>query len=80
MNQLKKYIQWEIRERRGRKLTVEHLVKVMNRSIQKVELSVEQMERHSTITKEEQHQIMQAVLELAERIKSIETQIYTPTK
>ncbi|WP_186321296.1 hypothetical protein [Bacillus sp. FJAT-22090] len=52
----------------------------MNRSIQKVELSVEQMERHSTITKEEQHQIMQAVLELAERIKSIETQIYTPTK
>ncbi|WP_282246230.1 hypothetical protein [Psychrobacillus sp. NEAU-3TGS] len=47
----------------------------MNHSIQRVEKSVEQMERHTTITKTEQLQLMQAVLELADRIKLIETHV-----
>lgn len=58
-----------------RKLSVEQFVKVMNHSIQRVEKSVKQMESHTTINKTEQLQLMQAVLELAERIKLIETQV-----
>ena len=53
-------------------MTVEYLVQVMNRSIQKVEETVGQVERHSHITKADQHQIMQAVLELSDRIKLLE--------
>ena len=58
-----------------KKLSIEQFVKVMSHSIQRVEKSVEQMERHTTITKTEQVQLMQAVLELAERIKLIETHV-----
>lgn len=47
----------------------------MSHSIQRVEKSVKQMEQHTTITKTEQVQLMQAVLELADRIKSIETHV-----
>jgi len=56
-------------------MTVEYLVQVMNRSIQKVEETVDQVERHTNMSKADQHQIMQAVLELSERIKLIEMQI-----
>ncbi|MFJ8064235.1 hypothetical protein ACIQYS_06365 [Psychrobacillus sp. NPDC096426] len=58
-----------------KKLTTDQFVKVMSHSIQKVEKSVEQMERHTTISKTEQVQLMQAVLELADRIKSIEAHV-----
>ncbi|MFJ7970372.1 hypothetical protein [Psychrobacillus sp. NPDC096389] len=58
-----------------KKLSTEQFVKVMNHSIQRVEKSVEEMERHTTITKTEQVQLMQAVLELADRIKAIETHV-----
>lgn len=61
-------------------MTVEYLVRVMNRSIQKVEESVEQMERHTNITKTEHHQIMQAVLELSDRIKLIEMHVDRKSK
>jgi len=56
-------------------MTVEYLVQVMNRSIQKVEETVGQVERHSHITKADQHQIMQAVLELSDRIKLLEMHV-----
>ncbi|WP_419958111.1 hypothetical protein [Psychrobacillus psychrotolerans] len=56
-------------------MTVEYLVQVMNRSIQKVEETVDQVERHTNMSKADQHQIMQAVLELSDRIKLIEMQI-----
>lgn len=56
-------------------MTVEYLVQVMNRSIQKVEETVGQVERHSHITKVDQHQIMQAVLELSDRIKLLEMHV-----
>lgn len=56
-------------------MTVEYLVQVMNRSIQKVEETVDQVERHTNMSKADQHQIMQAVLELSDRIKLIEIQI-----
>lgn len=58
-----------------KKLSTEQFVKVMSHSIQRVEKSVKQMEHHTTITKTEQVQLMQAVLELADRIKSIETHV-----
>ncbi|TQR18307.1 hypothetical protein [Psychrobacillus soli] len=58
-----------------KKLSTEQFVKVMSHSIQRVEKSVEQMERHTTITKTEQVQLMQAVLELADRIKLIEAHV-----
>ncbi|GGA18963.1 hypothetical protein [Psychrobacillus lasiicapitis] len=63
-----------------KKLSAEHFVNVMNHSIQRVEKSVEQMERHTSITKTEQLQLMQAVLELADRIKLIETHVKTINK
>lgn len=63
-----------------KKLSVEQFVKVMNHSIQRVEKSVKQMESHTTINKTEQHQLMQAVLELSERIKLIETQVNMDNK
>ncbi|SER66509.1 hypothetical protein [Psychrobacillus sp. OK032] len=63
-----------------KKLSAEHFVNVMNHSIQRVEKSVEQMERHTTITKTEQLQLMQAVMELADRIKLIETHVNTINK
>lgn len=53
-------------------MTVEYLVQVMNRSIQKVEETVDQVERHTHMSKADQHQIMQAVLELSDRIKLLE--------
>ncbi len=56
-------------------MTVEYLVQVMNRSIQKVAETVDQVERHTNMSKADQHQIMQAVLELSDRIKLIEMQI-----
>ncbi|MET0959706.1 MAG: hypothetical protein ABWX58_05220 [Psychrobacillus psychrotolerans] len=56
-------------------MTVEYLVQVMNRSIQKVEETIDQVERHTNMSKADQHQIMQAVLELSDRIKLIEMQI-----
>ena len=56
-------------------MPIEYMVKGMNRSIQKVEKSVQQMEHHTTITKAEHYQIMQAVLELGDRIKLIEMQV-----
>lgn len=56
-------------------MTVEYLVQVMNRSIQKVEATVDQMERYTYMSKTDQHQIMQAVLELSDRIKVLEMHI-----
>lgn len=56
-------------------MTVEYLVQVMNRSIQKVEETVGQVERHTHMSKADQHQIMQAVLELSDRIKILEMQV-----
>jgi len=56
-------------------MTVEYLVQLMNRSIQKVEETVDQVERHSNMSQTEQHQIMQAVLELSDRIKLLEMHI-----
>ena len=58
-------------------MTVEYLVQVMNRSLQKVEETVEQVERHTHMSKADQHQIMQAVLELSDRIKLLEKHIDT---
>ncbi|QUG40757.1 hypothetical protein KD050_15865 [Psychrobacillus sp. INOP01] len=58
-------------------MTVEYLVQVMNRSIQKVEETVDQVERHTHMSKADQHQIMQAVLELSDRIKLLEMQVDT---
>lgn len=58
-------------------MTVEYLVQVMNRSLQKVEETVEQVERHTQMSKADQHQIMQAVLELSDRIKLLEMHIDT---
>ncbi len=63
-----------------KKLSTEQFIKVMSHSIQRVEKSVEQMERHTTITKTEQVQLMQAVLELADRIKAIETHVNIMSK
>ena len=51
------------------------LVKGMNRSIHSVEETFQQMKMNSTITKTEQHQIMQALLELSQRIKLLEMHI-----
>jgi len=59
-------------------MTVEYLVQIMNRSIQKVEETIDQVERHTNMSKVDQHQIMQAVLELSERIKLLE--MHTDTK
>ncbi|MEK4083166.1 hypothetical protein [Psychrobacillus sp. FSL K6-1415] len=56
-------------------MTVEYLVQVMNRSIQKVEATVDQMERYTYMSKADQHQIIQAVLELSDRIKVLEMHI-----
>ncbi|QFF98142.1 hypothetical protein PB01_04530 [Psychrobacillus glaciei] len=53
-------------------MKLKYFVEVMGQSIQKVEESVEHMEMHTIVTKTEQHQIMQALLELSERIKWIE--------
>ena len=58
-------------------MTVEYLVQVMNRSIQKVEETVDQIERHTNMSKVDQRQIMQAVLELSDRIKLLEMHIDT---
>ena len=56
-------------------MTVEYLVQIMNRSIQKVEETVDQVERHTHMSKVDQHQIMQAVLELSDRIKILEMHV-----
>jgi len=53
-------------------MNVDHLVEVMGESLQRVEESVVLMGYHSSITKVEQVQMMQAVLELSERVKKIE--------
>lgn len=53
-------------------MNVDHLVEVMGESLQRVEESVVLMGYHSNITKVEQVQMMQAVLELSERVKRIE--------
>jgi nicotinamide mononucleotide adenylyltransferase len=53
-------------------MNVDHLVEVMGESLQRVEESVVLMGYHSSITKVEQVQMMQAVLELSERVKRIE--------
>ena len=53
-------------------MNVHHLVEVMGESLQRVEESVVLMGYHSSITKVEQVQMMQAVLELSERVKRIE--------
>ena len=53
-------------------MNVDHLVEVMEESLQRVEESVVLMGYHSSITKVEQVQMMQAVLELSERVKRIE--------
>lgn len=47
----------------------------MSRSILKVEDTVEQMERQKNISQKEQRQIMQAVIELSERVKLIEMHV-----
>lgn len=47
----------------------------MNKSISHVEKSVEQMVFQTSMTKTEQQQIMQALLELSEKVKLIETYI-----
>lgn len=51
---------------------IEYFVQAMNQSLRRVGESVEYMELYSNINKMEQHQIMQAILELSERIKLIE--------
>ncbi|MFB5085960.1 hypothetical protein PGC35_01875 [Psychrobacillus sp. PGGUH221] len=53
-------------------MKIEYFVQAMNQSIRRVGESVEYMELYSNINKMEQHQIMQAILELSERIKLIE--------
>ncbi|MEI4769546.1 hypothetical protein WAX74_07790 [Psychrobacillus sp. FJAT-51614] len=53
-------------------MKIEYFVEVMNQSLRRVGESVEYMEIHSNMNKMEQHQIMQAILELSERIKMIE--------
>lgn len=53
-------------------MNVDHLVEVMGESLQRVEESVVLMGYHSSITKVEQVQMMQAVLELSDRVKRIE--------
>lgn len=56
-------------------MTVEYLVQIMNRSIRKVEETIDQVELQTHMSKEDQRQIMQAVLELSERIKLLEMQV-----
>ncbi|MEK3974124.1 MULTISPECIES: hypothetical protein [unclassified Psychrobacillus] len=56
-------------------MPVKHFVHGMNKSISHVEKSVEQMVFQTSMTKAEQQQIMQALLELSEKVKLIETYI-----
>ncbi|ALC86395.1 hypothetical protein AM499_11560 [Bacillus sp. FJAT-22090] len=53
-------------------MKIEYFVQAMNQSLRRVGESVEYMELYSNINKMEQHQIMQAILELSERIILIE--------
>lgn len=56
----------------GFALKIEYFVEVMGESLQKMEQSVEYIESFTNVTKTEQVQIMQALLELSERIKVME--------
>ncbi|TQR21327.1 hypothetical protein [Psychrobacillus vulpis] len=56
-------------------MNLKYFAEALNQSLQNVEKSVEHMELHTNMTKTQQLQIMQAILELSERIKLIETQI-----
>lgn len=53
-------------------MKIEHFVEEMGESLLKVEESVEKMKMHTIVNKTEQLQMMQAILELSERIKWIE--------
>ena len=53
-------------------MKIEHFVVEMGESLLKVEESVEKMKMHTIVNKKEQLQMMQAILELSERIKWIE--------
>lgn len=56
-------------------MSVQHFVEGMNKSIIHVEKSVEQMVLQTSMTKMEHHQIMQALLELSEKIKLMEMSV-----
>ncbi|MFJ7825323.1 hypothetical protein [Psychrobacillus sp. NPDC096623] len=56
-------------------MTVEYLVQVMNRSLRKVEETIDQVELQTHMSQADQRQIMQAVLELSDRIKLIEMHV-----
>ncbi|SDM42162.1 hypothetical protein SAMN05518871_101180 [Psychrobacillus sp. OK028] len=56
-------------------MTVEYLVQVMNRSLRKVEETIDQVEIRTHMSQTDQRQIMQAVLELSDRIKLIEMHV-----
>ncbi|WP_313892660.1 hypothetical protein [Psychrobacillus sp.] len=56
-------------------MDIADFIEGMTQSLQKVEESVENIELHKHASKTEQHQVMQAVLELSERIKQIEAHI-----
>ena len=56
-------------------MSVQHFVEGMNKSIIHVEKSVEQMVLQTSMTKMEHYQIMQALLELSEKIKLMEMSV-----
>lgn len=56
-------------------MTVEYLVQVMNHSLQKVEETIDQVELQTHMSKADQRQLMQAVMELSDRIKLLEMHV-----
>lgn len=56
-------------------MTTEFLVQVMNRSLRKVEETIDQVELQAHMSQADQRQLMQAVLELSERIKLLEMHV-----
>lgn len=57
-------------------MSVQHFVNGMNKSIIHVEKSIEQMVHQTSMTKVEHHQIMQALLELSEKVRLIEMSVH----
>lgn len=57
-------------------MSVQHFVSGMNKSIIHVEKSIEQMVHQTSMTKVEQHQLMQALLELSEKVRLIEMYVH----